>query len=195
MPSKQEIINKILSGVWDYTYGPTSPGATRADMRQFTGSRDNRLRSGDIALPLADYLMFTPEERRQYRIADTSWIDRNRPTPRGSVERYFGYDRPRTWSEPDSLPEASAEDWAAVSPEDWADQPVVDSSPAEFGQVNFFPDTEEGMSPEFSSYETPQDINLDDIMTNNYTEYSNPPTNEAMVPTDPGLYYPANADV
>jgi hypothetical protein len=34
--------------------------------------------------------LFTPAEREKYRIADTSWIRPGRPTPSGSVERYFG---------------------------------------------------------------------------------------------------------
>lgn len=87
---KQWLINKILSGSHDYTYGPGSPGATPSDMRQVTGSRNNPLTTGDIALPHKDYVLFTPAEREQYRIADTSWIKPGQPTPRGSVERYYG---------------------------------------------------------------------------------------------------------
>lgn len=89
-PYKQALIDKIQSGATDYTYGPGSPGATPADMRQKTGARDNALQTGDIALPPADYKLFSPQERAQLGIADTSFIKEGQPTPRGSVERYFG---------------------------------------------------------------------------------------------------------
>lgn len=87
---KEWLINKIRSGTYDYTYGPASPGATPSDRRQLIGARDNPLRTGDIALPQRDYELFTPEERQQLRIADTSWIREGQPTPQGSVERYYG---------------------------------------------------------------------------------------------------------
>ena len=89
---KQALEQKILSGATDYTYGPGSPGATPADMRQKTGSHDNPLQTGDVALPQKDYNLFSPEERQRLGIADTSWIKEGQPTPRGSVERYFGTD-------------------------------------------------------------------------------------------------------
>lgn len=89
---KQWLIQKITSGSYDYTYGPGSPSPTPSDMKQTIGARDNPLSTGDIALPPEDYKLFTPEERQKYRIADTSFFDPNHPTPRGSVEGYFGAD-------------------------------------------------------------------------------------------------------
>jgi len=89
---KAWLIQKILSGQYDYTYGPGSPGATPSDMRQTIGAFNNPLRTGNIALPQRDYALFTPEERARYGIADTSWIKPGQPTPGGSVERYYGPD-------------------------------------------------------------------------------------------------------
>lgn len=87
---KQFLIEKITGGAQDFTYGPGSPGATSSDMRQSIGSRNNRLQTGDVALPQQDYNLFTPEEREKYHIADTSWYHPGSPTPQGSVERYYG---------------------------------------------------------------------------------------------------------
>ena len=39
------------AGLRQTTYGPGSPNATRADLREFTGLNDQRLRSGDAGLP------------------------------------------------------------------------------------------------------------------------------------------------
>jgi hypothetical protein len=89
---KAWLIQKILSGQYDYTYGPGSPGATPSDMNQKIGAFNNPLKTGNIALPQRDYELFTPEERQQYGIADTSWIKPGQPTSGGSVERYFGPD-------------------------------------------------------------------------------------------------------
>src|SRR5678809_364612 len=89
---KQFLIERILTGAQDKTYGPGSPNATSSDMHQVVGSHDNRLKTGQVALPPADYNLFTPEERERYGIADTSFISPGRPTPTGTVERYYGAD-------------------------------------------------------------------------------------------------------
>jgi hypothetical protein len=156
-PYKQAIIDRILRGEYDRTYGPGSPGATSADMRQKIGAYDNPLRTGNVALPPSDYALFTPAERLKYGIADKSYISTGRPNPAGIIERYFGADAasqriPPNYASPVVVPPRPSTGAMAGEPYVPGGATQVPTTWTNYGGVGYVPNAIPVTQPATSSY-------------------------------------------
>lgn len=87
-PAQQAVVDRIMSGREDFTFGPGSPDATKEDMGTYVGGPHSPAGGfavhGGVALAPKEYNLFTPQQRRDLGIMDIG-PDKNA----GKVERYY----------------------------------------------------------------------------------------------------------
>lgn len=196
-PQQQAIIDRINSGVTNYTFGPGSPDPTPEDLETYPGGRRAPAGGfavpGGVALAPSEYYLFTPAQRRYLGIMDIAPENQA-----GLIERYFR--SARDWTRRGGLVGMGIREIKSLIGhgrihQGMPDQPYafgpVENSNLPAGETNFIPGA--GFSPNLS--EPPMSVPEGNVIIDPQAQGYYPGFDPSMIPTNltpsgyaPGVY-------